>query len=831
MSSELQQHADPQPGLAAPPGFPPFGDLLRRFRRASGLTQEQLAERAGLSVAGISALERGAKASPQRETVRLLAEALALAPADSQRLIAAIAVRQAPNAGKATNAALPQWMPPPSMPLIGREPELVDLAALLIDPGCRLLSLVGPGGSGKTRLAMQVAADVRGYFSDGISFVELASVRSVDLIASAIADALALRLHGGQDPQAQLLAALRQREMLLTLDNCEHLLAGAALIGALLRHAPGVTILATSRERLSLRDEWVFAVGGLTLPADDTAAATEASGAVRLFVESARKVEAQFVLAAEDRPHVARICRLVDGMPLALELAAAWVPVLPCGEIAQEIATNLDFLAAGTRDAPERQRSMRAVFEHSWGMLAEEQRAAFRRASVCRGGFGRAAAAEVAGASLFTLATLVSKSFLRRSPGERYEIHELLRQYGEAQLDRDADEARRTREQHCAYYIEFLAGHEGRLKGHEQQCALREIDAELENVRAAWLWATDHAAAAMIARAAEGLWLYHTERGRAWEGEAAFAHAVAALERVSPGASDDATREMALGMALARQASYQFRLGAYARARTLLDRSVGLFRRLGVRRELGFALNFLAATAHLEGDLVVERRALEESIALLDAAGDRWCAAYSRNDLGLATLMLGDADKASRLLRESLTVFEECGDRRGIAFAINNLGELAAHRGDYAGAERLHRASLALRRAADDAWGVAYSLNQLGRVARLSGSHHAAEGHLLGALRAARESKAMPIMLDTLVEVAALHTEAGAGERAAHLLRLVLRHPARSWHTRNRGERFLAGLDAQTQPLAEVARLDTRLATVEEIVDTLLEHDAVTRLG
>ena len=834
MSSErdyLRLCAGPQRSAATDPGPPAFGDLLRHFRRAARLTQEQLAERAGLSVAGISALERGAKTSPQRETVRLLAEALALAPEDRQRLVAAIAVRHPPNAGGGARTAFPPWVPPPLPPLIGRERELADLAALLTDSSWRLLTLVGPGGIGKTRLAMQAAVDARDGFPDGVSFVELAPVRSADLVVLTIADALAVVLRGGHDPQAQLLGALREREGLLVLDNFEHLLDGAALVAALLRAAPRITILVTSRERLNLREERVFAVEGLDVPADDTGAAIDASGAVRLFVESARKVATRFVLHGAERQHVARICQLVDGMPLAIELAAAWVPVLPCAEIAQEIAKNLDFLAMAPRDAPERHQSMRAVFDHSWQLLAEHQRAAFRRLAVCRGGFERAAAEDVAGASLFTLAILVSKSFLRQAPGGRYEIHELLRQYGEAQLDLDADEARRTHDRHCAYYVAFLAQREGRLKGLHQQAALREIDAELENVRSAWHWATAHGDAAAIVRAAEGLWLYHIERGRAWEGEVAFGHAVAALETAAGAARGDPAREMALGMALARQGSCQFRLGAYGRARALLDRGVSLFRRLGVPRELGLSLNFLAATVHLEGDFAAERRLLQESIALLDAADDRWCTAYSRNDLGLATHLLGDTDEALRLVRESLATFEEFGDPRGIAFALNNLGELAVDRGDYTEAARLLRESLALRRATGDHWGVAYSLNQLGRVARLAGIRDEAEGRFLEALGAAREGRALPIMLDVLVELAILYADAADRDLARYLLLMALRHPVRSRHTRDKGETLLNRLEAEWRQSAGRPGDPMPLATVEGVVDALLHAGVLPHNG
>lgn len=812
------------PGAVPNHGASAFGEQLRRFRRAAGLTQEQLAERAGLSVAGVSALERGAKASPQRETVCRLAEALALAPADRQRLAGAVAVRRPPNAARTTRPRLAGCLPPQPGPLIGRARELAGLAALLVDPACRLVTLVGPGGIGKTRLGIQAVADGCEHFADGVAFVALAPLRSADLLAPAIADALAVPLHGQGDPREQLLAALREREVLLVLDNFEHLLDGAALVAAILRSAPGVKLIVTSRERLNLREEWVVAIEGLGVPTEGVDSGVDTYDAVRLFVERARKVQARFAPEPAEWSHIAHICRLVGGMPLGIELAAAWVPVLPCAEIAREIAGNLDFLATAPRDAPERHRDMRAVFDHSWQLLAEQQRDTFRRLAVFRGGFGRAAAAEVAGASLFTLSALLGKSFLRRTPAGRYEIHELLRQYGEGRLNADPDEARRAHDRHCAYYVEFLAQREGQLRGREQQSALDAIDAELENVRTAWHWATEKGNATLIARAAEGLWLYLTGRGRAWEGEAAFARAVAALEAAASTATAvDTPREVALGMALARQASYQFRLGAYGPARALLARSVALFRRLDAPRELGFALNFLAATTHLEGNYAEEQRLLQESLALLWAAGDHWCAAYSLNDLGLVTHLVGDNAGAQRLARESIAIFEEFGDRRGIAFALNTLGEVAAARGDHTEAELLHRESLTLRRATSDCWGIAHSLNQLGIVARLAGAGDESRCCFLEALRAARAGRALPIVLDVLVELAILHAGEGDEVYALDLLHAALRHPARTFQTRDKGERLLARLAPHSSRPAGMVSTWVAPEVLDGVVDTLLQ--------
>ncbi|PKO20431.1 MAG: SARP family transcriptional regulator, partial [Chloroflexi bacterium HGW-Chloroflexi-1] len=325
-------------------------------------------------------------------------------------------------------------LPPSPTPFVGREEELAELADYLANPDCRLLTLVGPGGIGKTRLVLQVAADQTGAFVHGIHFVPLASVSSTELIVSAIAEALDLPFDSHQDPKEQLLNYLHEKEMLLVLDNLEHLLpisissacgkgeGGAELLAEILRRAPGVVLLVTSRERLNLREEWVYTVEGLTYPEGEAvgrpalsvAEGPETYSAVNLFQQRARRAYQHFSLSEIERPHVVRICQLVEGMPLGVELAAAWVAVHSCEEIAQEIERNLDILTTRLRNVPARQWSVRATFEHSWQLLSETEKDIFARLSVFRGGFRREAAAVVTGASLSTLSSLLDKSLIRR---------------------------------------------------------------------------------------------------------------------------------------------------------------------------------------------------------------------------------------------------------------------------------------------------------------------------------------------------------------------------------------------------------------------------------
>ena len=327
-------------------------------------------------------------------------------------------------------------LPAQPTPFIGRERELNEIAQHLNDPTCRLLTLVGLGGIGKSRLALQAALEHSDEFADGAYFVPLAPISSAALIIPTIAESLKFSFFGQLDPKTQLLNFLREKHALLVLDNFEHVIDGAGLLIEILANALRLKIIVTSRERLNLRAEQPFEVNGLDYP--DMAGATvphiDGFSAVQLFEQAARRVNWSFALTLEQESCAVRICQLVEGMPLAVELAAAWTRVIACDEIVHEIARSFDVLSTALGGLPDRHRSLRVLFDYSWKLLNEEERNVFSRLSVFRGGFPREAAEQVAGATLRLLAALVDASFLRRTPAGRYEIHELLRQYGEEKL-------------------------------------------------------------------------------------------------------------------------------------------------------------------------------------------------------------------------------------------------------------------------------------------------------------------------------------------------------------------------------------------------------------
>ena len=403
-------------------------------------------------------------------------------------------------------------LPEQLTPFVGRRSEIEEVRSLLSQDGVRLVTLKGPGGMGKTRLAIEVARQEAESYADGARFVALAPLDSADQIVQAFLQALDLRPATQEDPRDFLLQYLRRADLLIVVDNFEHILEGAPITTEILEHTPKVKIMATSRERLGLRGESVFDVTGLEFSNWQTVEQALSSSCAQLFVQGALQVQARFELEENDVAPLARICRLVEGTPLALLLSAGWMDMLSLEEIADEVESSLDFLETELQDAPDRQRSIKAVFEGSWGRLGEPEQELFIRLSVFRGGFTREAAEEVAGASIRSLARLADKSFIRRDPETaRYEIHELLRQYGEQRLQPPVDDEAQAA--HAQYYAQLLATQNFLLTDHRQGQVLDEMEADIENIRRACrrLAATgrDKELEGML----HSLWAFHEIRG------------------------------------------------------------------------------------------------------------------------------------------------------------------------------------------------------------------------------------------------------------------------------------------------------------------------------
>jgi predicted ATPase len=604
-------------------------------------------------------------------------------------------------------------LPSPRTSFVGRRDELEEIDRLLEDLNCRLLTLVGPGGVGKTRLALEAAARRIDRYPHGVHFVPLASVVAPDFLAPAVADALQFPIdtaHSGLSPHDQLVDYLSERSTLLVLDNFEHLLEGAELVTRVIERAPSVEILTTSRERLSVQSEWVLEVDGLRISANGHDE-SRSDGAIRLFEERARQVDHSFELGEMEMEHAVRICRLVDGMPLGIELAAAWVSVLPCAEIADEIERTIGFLETSMRDVPARHRSLRAAFDHSWRLLTDVQRRCFRQLSAFRGPFTREAAAAVAGADLGLLGELVSKSLVRRLELGRYELHELLRQYAAERLVEDPNEPAEVRERHARFYVGRLVDRREALFGSRMTEARDELRGDLSNLGSAveWAatqWAEDDARSTFDALSA----LYYAH---SWpEGQETFERLVELLG-YSPAEPFDAQgASSVLLSALAGQVDFAAYVGYHEAQDALARTCAPELRARGLMKELGTCLLALGTNACYVDDYPEAVTFLEESVALTRSAGDSWSEAVALSWLGFVWLLQNELKAARMAFEASHEIALDMGQPLLPAFTTSKLGLLADASGDYAEAMRLHTEANGYFEALGDRGGSGYALSR-----------------------------------------------------------------------------------------------------------------------
>jgi WD40 repeat protein/predicted ATPase/transcriptional regulator with XRE-family HTH domain len=651
-------------------------------------------------------------------------------------------------------------LPYQSTPFVGRTSELAELANILRDPACHLLSLIGPGGIGKTRLALEVAASHTGAFGDGAAFVALAPVSTPAQIASAIGDALGLTFAGHADPSAQLLGYLGARHMLLVLDNFEHLLDGADLIADILQHAPRVTILVTSRERLNLRSEWLFDVDGLAYPAPSLhrhpqLADLAGYSAVQLFIQRATQVQPGLPLSDATLLAIVQICQQVAGMPLAIELAAAGVRMLPVAAIERQIRANLDVLSTTLRDVPARHRSMRAVFDHSWNLLSESERMLFSRLAVFRGGWTVDAATAVLSSKfnvqssdptndelltpspelLTVLAALVDKSLVRhghdepwliagraapRAAGEsRFMLLEPIREYAREQLVARG-EAQELQRAHASYYLALAEAVVAAWDTATVDESIGQLDREHDNMRAALQWARDTGERAIGLRLAEALWKFWRSYGYSSEGRA-WLEQLLTTDAASSDRSAMAARQRGL-RAAAWLASDQ---NDYVKAEQFFEQSMALRRALGeTEGETDLLLN-AARQARAEGQYQHATALLQQALGRHRAQGhdiakgsvslDPVLYEFGQvlRELGLLTRERGDFVHATALFEESLAFHRAVGDRSCVAFALLGLADVARDQGDSDMVREYGEASLAHLRELGMQWAIGFTLNTL----------------------------------------------------------------------------------------------------------------------
>lgn len=618
-------------------------------------------------------------------------------------------------------------LPVPATPLLGRARELGELEELLEDPACRLITITGPSGIGKSRLALEAGARQAGIFTHGVCFVPLADLDNPEYRPQAIGTALGVVLSGQVEPAVQLIRYLRDKEMLLILDSYEHLLPDPAspatspsLLSSILEAAAGVTLLVTSTRPLNLQAEWVFELAGLAYPSGflPPDASWEDYGAVALFLHLARRAGGRLTGAESERAAVVRLCQAVEGLPLAIELAAAWSAAWPPQALVDRIEQGLDPLAAGPRDLPPRHRSLQAVFDHSWRLLEGDERAALARVAVFQGGFEEAAVLQVTGASAAVLRSLAVRSVLRRAPDGRWDMHPYLRPYAAGRL-REVGQDEDARGKHLSYFLELAESAVSGLAGPEQVAWQARLEREHGNLRAALGWALDQGQVEAAARLCCGIWYFwslggHYSEGRHWLARVRAAATCAAL----PAALDAEVLNVSGILA-------QFQ-GDLREASSFCEESLALARRSGDQRNIYRALAVLSVVARALGELHTARAYLDEGLAIARSAGTPWEFAECSHFLGSVALQQGDFKTARAALDEGLMLARQVGDPQIVIAMLRELGQLDLVQGRYEVGQARLAEGLALARSLHRRHDIGWILAGSGWGYLASGDHSTA---------------------------------------------------------------------------------------------------------
>lgn len=701
--------------------YPQFAALLNQQLAKLDRTPTWLARRLGVNAATVSRwLNEGTRPGAPEIIIRV-ADILGMDRARDQLLIAAGYGYQEPPVESSERPSHPSLsllntsanlgeirpvrsnMPQPFTPFVGRTAEVAQLGQHLLNPACRLLTLAGPGGIGKSRLAIEFVRQLDAPqvdFADGLFFVSLIELSAPQQMSGAIAEVLELSFDGQQEVRSQLLNHLRDKKLLLLLDNFEHLHEGTELVSEILCNGPQVKVLVTSRTALGLPGEWYHPVGGLGVPEEGTIRFEKLADydSVQLFQQCALRASPAFDLSVESE-HVERICRLVEGMPLAIELAAAWLRLLPCARIAHEIKDNLAFLSSPLHSSMPRHRSMQFVLSQSWQMLTDHERDVMETLAIFQGGFDDAAATEVAQTDLITLAALAQKSMIRfkrehadtDSGRGRYNIHELLRQFVNLEAAQRPAAKSAAMQRFSHYYLHWVQRLTAQLFSAEQQIAMARIRTDFDNISAAWNWAVEHREFDSVALALDGLHRFCIIRGRIRESVQLLGYAVEQLQRQH----GEPERVELLGHLLACLGSLYADACDSDHAIPLLHQSLTNLREPRLR---AFASEFLGYAHDCQGDDAKVHEYLQESLAISRQAGDPAGQAHALHRLGIMVGHRGEYRQSKALGQEALTIYRGLQRPDRIAHVLSDLAMQECKLSEYAAATAHLQESLAIAR-------------------------------------------------------------------------------------------------------------------------------------
>ncbi len=737
-----------------------LGELLRSLRSAALLSQEALAERSGLSTRTVSDIETGSARTPRLITVMLLAEAMALSEADRTRLQDAA---RRPAARPAGTKTFSPSLALQATPLVGRDRDAEQVGALLLRDDVTLVTLVGPAGVGKTSLANRVAADCAAAFEDAAAVAELAPIGEPSHVPAVVARALGIRESGDTPASEAVVAYLRDRAMLLVLENLEHLTPAAAWIGTLLAQSPRLTILATSREPLHLKAERIFTVRPL-----------DKASAVQLFVERAQMVKPEFALNAGNAEAVDTIVDHLDGLPLAIELAAPRLLLLPPKALAARLERRLPLLGDGASDRPARQQTMHGAIAWSYDLLSESEQRLFRRLGVLHGGGTLEAAAAIAAGDrdersiLFRLAPLVEKNMLwlaEDSEAEpRVSMLEMLREFAHERLA-ESDELAGAQRLHAEYMVEFTAGAARDLSSSSQARRLAHLERDYANVQAALEWAAANAQVELGFRLLGELWRFWWLHGYLSEGMT-WIRRFLSLRNGRP----TEVPEALYGNVLRGHVVLLSALGSFDEARTTCQEAIALQRRLGDEAGLAASLTSLGVIYQFNGEHDRSEESHAESLAIRRRIGDESGIATSLSNLSSVAYGKNDLARAAAFGDESVAIYRRLGHESGIAHALMKIGLVAAAKGEYDRAEELFNECLRMQRAVGNTGSILYSLVNLGAVAHKRGKYALAMERYHEALDLLEATPNKAALVKTFEDIAAASAALGDPAKGARLL-------------------------------------------------------------